>query len=142
MPSAVAAASALARSRDAIATISVSDPRCIAGITFFTAMPATPSTPHRSLCTAVLFQGSKALAPSRARPASRIARQLRQRQRRLPEHVPPSRRRPYVGVAEPQLALERLAVGRPLQPQQRGHDRRVAPHADLLFRVFLVFVDR
>ena len=45
------AAASLARcgSRDAIATISQASPFCIAGITFLTAIPATPRTPQRIL---------------------------------------------------------------------------------------------
>ena len=49
MPSAPAAASARARSRDAIAATGVSRPACIAGIIFFTAKCETPSTPKRNM---------------------------------------------------------------------------------------------
>src|SRR4051794_38007659 len=49
IPSAPAAASAFALSREAIAVTSVYSLRCMAGITFFTAMPATPNTPQRTL---------------------------------------------------------------------------------------------
>src|SRR6266542_4912325 len=44
-----AARRALASSRDAMASTVVQAPRCIAGTTFFVAIRATPSTPHRSL---------------------------------------------------------------------------------------------
>jgi hypothetical protein len=39
----------VARDREAIATTVVSAPCCIAGMTFLTAIPATPSTPQRTL---------------------------------------------------------------------------------------------
>src|SRR5262245_30046254 len=48
MPSAAAAALALARSRDAMATTCERSLRSIAGMTFFTAMSAAPSTPQRT----------------------------------------------------------------------------------------------
>ena len=46
MPSCSPAVFALAKSRDAIAVISLHWPFCIPGITFRVAMDATPSTPH------------------------------------------------------------------------------------------------
>src|SRR6266567_7063951 len=48
MPMLRAASSALARSREAMPTISQSSPCCIAGITFVVAILATPSTPQRT----------------------------------------------------------------------------------------------
>jgi hypothetical protein len=48
MPSLSAAARALAKSRDAIATMREARPRCMAGITLFSAMFAAPKTPHRT----------------------------------------------------------------------------------------------
>src|SRR5215831_16803372 len=54
MPSCAAAFSALGSSRDAMAAISLHSPSCIAGITFFTAIPATPSTPHLTFCMLML----------------------------------------------------------------------------------------
>src|SRR5579872_6940531 len=48
MPSWRAACCAFARSREAMAVISHRSPRCIAGITFWTAILATPRTPQRS----------------------------------------------------------------------------------------------
>src|SRR5690348_13778735 len=47
IPKSAAAFSALARSREAIPTISVDVPRCMAGITLTVAIFATPTTPHR-----------------------------------------------------------------------------------------------
>src|SRR5215468_7778367 len=49
MASAFAASRAFSREREAIATTVESSPRCIAGTTFLTAIPATPSTPQRTL---------------------------------------------------------------------------------------------
>src|ERR1700756_4595707 len=49
MPNDFAAFSAFPLSRDAMATISLRLPFCIPGITFLTAMAATPSTPHFTL---------------------------------------------------------------------------------------------
>src|SRR5438132_11138983 len=46
MPNSLAACLALSRSLEAIAVTSDHSPRCIAGMTFFTAMLATPKTPH------------------------------------------------------------------------------------------------
>jgi hypothetical protein len=54
MPSPSAATSAFVSSRDAIAVTSQNCPSRIAGITFRTAMSATPRTPHRTfvvICT-------------------------------------------------------------------------------------------
>ena len=49
MPSSRAAFSALARSREAMAAISVRVPRCMAGMTLTVAILATPRTPQRIL---------------------------------------------------------------------------------------------
>src|SRR5437763_4719338 len=49
MPSARAASSAFSRLREAMAATSLHSPFCIAGITFRTAILATPRTPHRTL---------------------------------------------------------------------------------------------
>src|SRR5713226_2928313 len=49
MPRDFAAFSALRASREAIAAISLQSPFCMPGMTFFTAMDATPSTPHFTL---------------------------------------------------------------------------------------------
>src|SRR5712664_3867737 len=49
MSSDFAAFSALFKSLEAIAVISLQAPFCIPGMTFLTAMPATPSTPHFTL---------------------------------------------------------------------------------------------
>ena len=49
MPSVFAAAFALPGSREAIAAISETLPRCIAGMTFSVAILATPITPHLTL---------------------------------------------------------------------------------------------
>src|SRR6516225_3536649 len=57
----VAASCAFARSREAMAAISLQLPFCIAGITFFTAIPATPSTPHLTFCLFILFPWYSAL---------------------------------------------------------------------------------
>src|SRR5438105_15847324 len=46
MPNWAAAFSALLGSREEMAAISLHSPICMAGITFFTAMAATPNTPH------------------------------------------------------------------------------------------------
>src|SRR5208337_2318594 len=78
MPSLSAASRALARSREAIAAISDASPRCIAGITFSTAILATPSTPHLTFRNAASPFGLSPLAAlclwSR-RSALRLARQ-------------------------------------------------------------------
>src|SRR5690242_2200772 len=37
-----------------MAAISLHSPFCIAGITFLTAIPATPSTPHLTFCSLIL----------------------------------------------------------------------------------------
>src|ERR1019366_4003986 len=49
MPRAAAACWALGRSREAMAAISHHSPRCMAGMTFFTAILAAPRTPQRTL---------------------------------------------------------------------------------------------
>src|SRR5882762_4165472 len=49
MPRDFAAFSALRASREAIAAISLQSPFCMPGMTFLTAMDATPSTPHFTL---------------------------------------------------------------------------------------------
>src|SRR5271154_7576059 len=54
MPSFSAAARALLGSREAIAAISETLPRCIAGMTFSVAILATPITPHLTLRKCVL----------------------------------------------------------------------------------------
>src|SRR5690349_7634334 len=54
MASWCAASSALRESREAMAAISLQSPFCIAGITFFTAIAATPSTPHLTFCPLTL----------------------------------------------------------------------------------------
>ena len=56
MPSERAASAALPASREAMATISASVPRCMAGITFFTAIAATPRMPQRTFT--FVLQGS------------------------------------------------------------------------------------
>src|SRR6187551_1679846 len=58
MPSTPAAASARARSRDAMATTGVSRPACMAGIIFFTAKCETPSTPKRNMPAIVSDHGA------------------------------------------------------------------------------------
>ena len=71
MPSAPAAASARARSRDAIATTGVSRPACMAGIIFFTAKCETPSTPKRNMTPRPNFpvvRGGKFTVPFRMTP--------------------------------------------------------------------------
>src|SRR5436853_2906200 len=63
---------------------------------------------------------------------NRMASLLRQRERRLAECVAPPPPDAHVGIAEPELVVEVAAPGlRALEPEQRGHDRRIAPHADL-----------
>src|SRR6266849_800304 len=51
MSSLAAASFALRGSREAMPAISLHSPFCIAGITFFTAIAATPSTPHFTFCS-------------------------------------------------------------------------------------------
>lgn len=51
----------------------------------------------------------------------------RKGQRHLGESISPAARRSHIGITEPDLAVEFLALPRSLDPQQRGHHCRVAP---------------
>src|SRR5512141_2788494 len=62
----------------------------------------------------------------RALPASASCGQ---RGRGLAEDVSPAGFCPHVGVAEPELVVDRLSLPRPLDPEERGHYRGVAPDA-------------
>src|SRR6266851_6786331 len=63
---------------------------------------------------------------------------LGQRERGLTKDVLPAFGRAHVGVAEPELAIERLALAGSLQPQQSRDDGRVPPDSDLLLDLLLV----
>src|SRR5215204_1110622 len=67
---------------------------------------------------------------------------IEERERRLAEHIAPALRRADVGIAEPELVFERLAAGRPFEPEQRRDDGRVAPDTDGLLQFVLPLVDR
>src|SRR5271157_5221180 len=75
MPSFSAASRALARSREAIAAISETSPRCIAGITFSTAILATPRTPHLTLRNPTPSLLNRILGLRRRHAALRLPRQ-------------------------------------------------------------------
>src|SRR5579872_4739479 len=63
---------------------------------------------------------------------------LRHLQRGLTEDILPARRRTHIGVAEPQKAVERLAVFRPFLPQLCRHNRCISPDAHRLVGILLV----
>src|SRR5688500_9227357 len=69
---------------------------------------------------------------------------LREGQRHLSEAIAPSAGRPHIGVTEPDRAVKGLALVRSLDPSQRGHHCRIAPHSTRLRAVglvlFLIFV--
>src|SRR5579872_5519980 len=67
-------------------------------------------------------------------------RTLRDWQRDLREDVAPTGRRADVGIAEPDVFVEGLAVVRAFAPEERGDDRGIAPDANRPVRVLLVLV--
>src|ERR1700719_4098068 len=66
-----------------------------------------------------------------------------QRNRCLAEYVSPTHWRPNVRVAEPKAIIQRCSLFRPLNPQLRRNNGRVAPYPHFLraFFFFLVLVD-
>src|SRR6476646_2122505 len=58
----------------------------------------------------------------------------------LSKYITPPLRGARVSIAEPELVVVRGVLVTALDPEQRGHDRRIAPHAHRLVRVFLMLV--
>src|SRR5262249_23097252 len=75
---------------------------------------------------------SKCLSFVNMRLSSIRSRRGRQAERRLADEVAPSARRAHLGVAEPELLVDRLAAGRALEPELGGDDGGVAVDAGLL----------
>jgi hypothetical protein len=60
--------------------------------------------------------------------------------RGLSKHVPPSRRRAHIHIAEPQLVVEALPFLCALCPQERCNNCCVVPHTNGTIGVFLVLI--
>jgi hypothetical protein len=59
----------------------------------------------------------------------------------LTKYITPAIRRANIGIAEPEVIVKRFTFMGSLLPEQGRDNRRIAPHADRLLGVFLVFVD-
>src|ERR1043166_8361693 len=130
MPSSSAAPFAFDSLREAIATISVRAPRCIAGMIFLSAMFAAPRTPHRTFSPAVKGLVCEA---GRTLNALRNASQL-PNQRSPLLHLLPVRRIVVPARQEPLRIVGQLrahhVIGHALAARVSRHEPRPRQRAD------------